>query len=157
MPLLSTRVEIVQSLILASAVQGNCSTPPPAALLSSIEGPPLHDFKPKQCLIVVTEPLLENMGFGSGPQWLDNLYVRVGYQEKRKWDYEPDVTLLSSAQLYLTGVTIQGNGHTEVRAIDAQFSTFESNEKTSLYTSGELPPLQLFLYPQCCCAFIKGL
>lgn len=72
---------------------------------------------------------------GTNPQamWLDNLYVRVGNTGSDM--FEPDLTVVASAQLYVTNVTIQGNGESEVRAIDAQFTSF-GDERNTLFTSG---------------------
>jgi hypothetical protein len=117
-------------------LQGNCTEPVPAALANGLYGPPLLPLKPRQCLIVTSQSLVQSWRPDpAGAMWLDNLYIRIGNPVTPP-GYQPEITVVSSRQLYVTRVTIQGNGETLVRAIDSQYSS-DAGARKSLFTSGE--------------------
>jgi hypothetical protein len=117
-------------------LQGNCTEPVPAVLAKGLYGPPLLPLKPRQCLIVTSHSLVQSwLPEPAGAMWLDNLYIRIGDRFTPP-TFQPEITVVSSGQLYLTRVTIQGNGEARVRAIDSQYANSPGARK-SLFTSGE--------------------
>ena len=95
-------------------MQGNCTQPPPAALLP---GPPNGDavvfpmlpLRQNQCLIVLNQALMRTVA----RLWLDGLYVRV----ERERDFSAGVVAVwpgidvapERRGLWMTDVTIQGD------------------------------------------------
>jgi hypothetical protein len=95
-------------------MQGNCAHEPPSAVALQLSGAELLARKPGQCLLVVSGDTLD---VASGNAWLDNLYLRV---RSTGADADPAVlTVHQVAQLWMTNVTIQGDGGTGSQALVA--------------------------------------
>jgi hypothetical protein len=78
-------------------MQGDCE----GAVPSSLDDSSLLELKPRQCLLLVDQPLSH---LSKGGLWLDNLYLREGGSL--------DFALMSHfrlpSELYLTSCTFQG-------------------------------------------------
>lgn len=111
-------------------MQGNCELQFPDALTSGIEGAPMLPQKPGQCLMAFDQIFLAAQSSAGRKIWMDNLYLRDSRGETNSSlsDWNPsdpanqivvmlasgkqydDLPASSARHLYLTNVTIQGNG-----------------------------------------------
>jgi hypothetical protein len=90
----------------AACVQGNCaSVDPPSASFPSGHAP-LRSLLPNQCLLLADHHLQAVLG---GKLWLDSLYVRRTTQVTGSV-FSLLQVLGSDAEMWMTGVTLQGNG-----------------------------------------------
>lgn len=105
-------------------VQGNCAAATPTAesvgLLPNGQAP-LRGFTPGQCLVAVDHELLV---VSDSEVWLDSLYVRLVLPRNQTF-FEfvfvqggGDIRVGPSAALYMTNVTMQGNGDDAVDCVD---------------------------------------
>lgn len=83
-------------------IQGNCATAPPPASAFRLP-PPEWLWEAPQCLIVSDG----NIFTVDEPLWLDALYLR---RRPSTWPLFPFINVERNAELYATGLTIQGNG-----------------------------------------------
>jgi hypothetical protein len=85
-------------------MQGNCERAPPEELVNDISGTELLPLKPKQCLLIAGESL---MNVEQGDLWLDGLYVR---QRSAETIYSSLISVGGQGSLWMTSVTLQGDG-----------------------------------------------
>lgn len=100
----------------------------PKELIRHLDGPDLLRMKPGQCLLVTDQPVLLPMEIYETPIWIDNMYIRVGSQASLK--NPGGLTLLDATKMYLTNVTIQGDGTTDSRASDGQYASIFGKTRT---------------------------
>eukprot|EP00892_Ulva_mutabilis_P011349 jgi/Ulvmu1/8587/UM045_0030.1 len=88
------------------SITGNCATAPGPAL-SSPTGAALRPLLPWQCLLLTDTSVLT---VSNSSLWMDNLYLRL--QRSARTPLEPFLlaTESESPALYLTGITLQGDG-----------------------------------------------
>jgi hypothetical protein len=91
-----------------ACMQGNCSAVAPPSLNLPANHVPLRPFLPGQCLLLIDADLL--VVERKRQLWLDRLYMRITdprdglpFDSFIRVDY-------SGAELWVTGVTMQGNG-----------------------------------------------
>jgi hypothetical protein len=91
-------------------LQGNCDESTAEGLVT-VNGTPLEELTPKQCLIVTDTSLFS---VTVGTLWLDNLYIRHHLPEEQA---DPDivrtgalVSVAGEGRLYMTDVILQGDG-----------------------------------------------
>jgi hypothetical protein len=101
-------------------MQGNCAKPPPA-----IAGqPPLQTLLPKQCVIQTPGTLLKFPSDSAKREpWIGNLYIRLTRQggansTLMEWTPAP------KSKLWMTNVTLQGDGKKECNGIRANGAPF---------------------------------
>lgn len=95
-------------------MQGNCTKEPPSGVALQLAGPELLPRRPNQCLLVVSGDTLD---VASGHAWFDNLYFRV-----RSTGADGDPAVLTAhqfANLWMTGITVQGDSMPGARALVA--------------------------------------
>lgn len=125
-------------------MQGNCnaesefgSVPPKHA--------PLRDFQPEQCLLVADHNVLE---VWDSKLWLEGFYFRLA--EPRLGTFDQFVLVTGSiAELWMTHVTMQGNGNDVQDCIDCGVAV---RGEGSVYGGGALT-VHTFSYYMCglCC------
>jgi hypothetical protein len=92
-------------------MQGNCAGAPPSAASLGLSGAPLLPLLPYQCLLISDMRLL-GLGFSS-QLWLDGLYVRyrrMGRYPPDDFGYHTEEFITIWASLWMTAVTLQGDG-----------------------------------------------
>lgn len=131
-------------------LQGNCSTPMPtsASLGLTPTAAPLQPVKPRQCLVISDWSLFEVVG---SRVWLEGLYIRMvtsrGGAAYPIGELIPigDKPGLITPQVWMTNVTLQGNGGAQQ---ECEWCGLRATE-ASVYAEGVL------LSGFCVCAFTK--
>lgn len=108
-----------------SDLQGNCDSPFPDSVTSGLEGAPMLPQRPGQCLLTFDNIFIAAQSSTGKKLWMDSLYLRdsrgkvnststgdsgqiiVMLASGKKYDEAPATT---ARKLYLTNVTVQGNG-----------------------------------------------
>ena len=85
-------------------MQGNCGDIAPSFTPPTGHAP-LRDMMPGQCLLLADSPFIQ---LPQSQLWLDGLHVRL--TSPRGADFTSLVWTGSNAELWMTGVTLQGNG-----------------------------------------------
>jgi hypothetical protein len=106
--------------------RGNCIGEVPASIRYSIPGAPLKPLRSGQCLLV-TDGDLFNIAAGS--IWLDSLYIRLKSTERDA--YPSLVNVEELGLVWMTGVTMQGDGESECRGLNIRTSAFIGGAKSS--------------------------
>ena len=96
-------------------LQGNCTGDPASEADLLLAGPTLLPLKDQQCLLVVEEDAVD-IG-GSINIWLDNLYFRV--RSSQPGNTPVVLTAHSSAAVWATHVTVQGDASPATQAVQA--------------------------------------
>lgn len=108
-------------------MQGNCASEFPDEMTDGLEGAPVLPQRPGQCLMTFDKIFLAAQSGAGNKLWMDSLYLRdsrgqtnsslaedgpdsdiiVMLASGKKYDEWPSST---ARKLYMTNVTIQGNG-----------------------------------------------
>lgn len=101
-------------LHVTSLPQGRCEAEPSASFISRLSGEDLLTVKPNQCVIISSQAVLP---LAEGQVWLDNVYFRFSTSsigEQTVAATPPAPLHLHSGEGYITNVTIQGDGESQV-------------------------------------------
>lgn len=94
-------------------MQGRCSPgPEPEEMIATLPpSPALVTRPPSQCLVIANGTVVREVG----ELWLDNVYIRNVYDKLDSGTLvlrvEPAEDSDTQSTLYMTGVTVQGNGN----------------------------------------------
>lgn len=112
-------------------MQGNCDFPVEFGGVPE-HHVPLRALRPQQCLLVVDHNVLE---VWDSQLWLDRIYFRLGNGPSGTFDQFVLVTG-TIAELWMTHVTMQGNGDNIQDCIDCGFAVRSGG---SMFASGAHP------------------
>lgn len=115
-----------------ACMQGSCLEPPDLGDFNLTPGAPLLPLKHGQCLLVTRSGFLKS---GSGPLWLDNLYIRREQPAETTGGATPIpvnhaaltplvVTDKPEGLLWATGVAFQGDGGGGAAAVEIYSAAF---------------------------------
>lgn len=89
-------------------MQGNCTGVAPPYPNLDLSHAPLRPLLPRQCLLLADDRLME---VDSSKLWLDGLYVRLTTPRDTSGVFDGFILVSGSgAEVWMTGVTLQGNG-----------------------------------------------
>jgi hypothetical protein len=100
-------------------MQGNCAAAPPSAASLGLSGAPLLPLLPYQCLLITDMQLLQT-DFNS-ELWLNGLYIR--YRRTTRIDQPISEFILTAGNLWMTAVTLQGDGVSHCREMGMASAT----------------------------------